>query len=341
MAAKKEDPKPKIAITMGDSRGIGPEVVAKAFVHGYPAGFCRPLVLGDVNVLARTVARMDLALRVIEVGEGAPEFRPGVLPVLPLSHLLPDQGPAEIAPQESSRASFAYVETAGRMALEGRVEAIVTAPVSKEAIHGAGIPFRGHTEYLAEISGRGKYAMMVAGERLKVTFVTTHVALRSVAGLLREEKILSVIEITGRGLRDYFNLSGPRIAVAALNPHAGEGGLFGEEEGIISRAVQRGRDLGLFVSGPWPADTLFFRAEQGEFDAVVCMYHDQGLIPLKLLHFDTAVNVTLGLPFIRTSVDHGVAYDIAGQGRANPSSMVEAIRLANAMARRKRDLQKS
>jgi 4-hydroxythreonine-4-phosphate dehydrogenase len=341
MTAEKEDPKPKIAITMGDSRGIGPEVVAKAFARASLLDLCRPMVLGDVNVLSRTVASMGLGLRVIEVGERPPEFRPGVLPVLPLSHLPPDKGPGEISPQESSRASFAYVEMAGRMALEGRVEAIVTAPVSKEAIHGAGIPFRGHTEYLAEISGRGEYAMMVAGERLKVAFVTTHIPLRSVARLLQEKKILSVIEITGRGLRDYFNLSGPRIAVAALNPHAGEGGLFGEEEGIISRAVQRARDQGLFVSGPWPADTLFPRAQQGEFDAVVCMYHDQGLIPLKLLHFDTAVNVTLGLPLIRTSVDHGVAYDIAGKGLANPSSMVEAIRLAIAMAIRKRDFHKS
>lgn len=332
MTAKQKDPKPKIAITMGDPRGIGPEVVAQALARTSLHDVCRPLILGDVNVLSRTVARMGLGLGVVGVEEGPQEFRPGVLPVLPLSHLPPDKGPGEISPQESSRASFAYVEMAGRMALEGKVEAIVTAPVSKEAIHGAGIPFRGHTEYLAEISGTREFVMMVAGERLKVAFVTTHIPLGAVAKLLQERKILSVIEITGRGLQAYFNLRPPRMAVAALNPHAGEGGLFGEEEGIISRAVQRARDQGLCVSGPWPADSLFHRAQQGEFDAVVCMYHDQGLIPLKLLHFDTAVNVTLGLPFVRTSVDHGVAYDIAGKGMANPSSMVEAIRLAARMA---------
>ena len=255
-----------------------------------------------------------------------------MLPVLPLSHLPRDKGPSEISPQEGSRASFAYLEMAGRMALEGKVEAIVTAPVSKEAIHGAGIPFRGHTEYLAEISGTKEYVMMLAGERLKVALVTTHIPLWAVAKLIQERKILSVIEVTSRGLQAYFNLRTPRMAVAALNPHAGEGGLFGEEERIICRAVQSARDEGLCVSGPWPADSLFHRAQQGEFDAVICMYHDQGLIPLKLLHFDTAVNVTLGLPFIRTSVDHGVAYDIAGKGVANPSSMVEAIRLAARMA---------
>jgi len=222
------------------------------------------------------------------------------------------------------------------MAVEGKVEAMVTAPVSKEAIHGAGIAFRGHTEYLAEISGTRDFAMMLAGERLKVTLVTTHVPLEAVAKLLTEEKIFSVIEIMARGLEEYFELRPPRMAVAALNPHAGEGGLFGNEEWIISRAVQRARDRGISVSGPFPADSLFHRVQMGEFHAVVCMYHDQGLIPLKLLHFDTAVNVTLGLPFVRTSVDHGVAYDIAGKGLANSRSMEEAIRLGARMAGRKK-----
>ncbi len=332
MPAVQKGARPKIAITMGDPRGIGPEVVIQAFARTSLHDVCRPLILGDVNVLSGTIARLGLGLKLVGVEEESLESRPGVLPVLPLSHLPPDKGPGGISPQEGSRASFAYLEMAGRMALEGKVEAIVTAPVSKEAIHGAGIPFRGHTEYLAEISGTKEYVMMLAGERLKVALVTTHIALWAVAKLIQERKILSVIEVTHRGLQAYFNLSTPRMAVAALNPHAGEGGLFGEEERIISRAVQRARDQGLCVSGPWPADSLFHRAQQGEFDAVVCMYHDQGLIPLKLLHFDTAVNVTLGLPFIRTSVDHGVAYDIAGKGVANPSSMVEAIRLAARMA---------
>ena len=325
--------KPKIAITMGDPRGIGPEIVAQAFARLGPHDFCTPLILGDVEVLSRTVQRMNLGLRVAEVGEeGLRENLPGVLPVLPVSHLSPA---GEIPAGESSRASFAYVERAGRMAMEGKVQAVVTAPVSKEAIHGAGVPFRGHTEYLAEISGTRDFVMMLAGERLKVALVTTHVPLETVAKLLTDEKILSVITIAYRGLEQYFELRPPRLAVAALNPHAGEGGLFGNEEAIISRAVQQARDRGFSVSGPFPADTLFHRVQLGDFDAVVCMYHDQGLIPLKLLHFDTAVNVTLGLPFIRTSVDHGVAYDIAGKGLASSRSLEEAIRLGARMAGRK------
>jgi 4-hydroxy-L-threonine phosphate dehydrogenase PdxA len=299
MPSKKKDFKPKMAITMGDPRGVGPEIVAKAFARAAPHDFCAPLVLGDVEILSRTVQRMALGLRVAEVGEeGLPGMPAGVLPVLPVSNLSPGREPGEIPPAESSRASFAYVERAGRMAMEGKVEAIVTAPVSKEAIHGAGIAFRGHTEYLAEISGTRDFVMMLAGERLKVTLVTTHVPLEAVAKLLTDEKIFSVIEITAKGLQEYFELRPPRLAVAGLNPHAGEGGLFGNEEVIISRAVQRARDRGLSVS---------------------------------------AVNVTLGLPFVRTSVDHGVAYDIAGKGLANSRSMEEAIRLGARMAGRTKE----
>jgi len=331
--------KPKIAVTMGDPRGIGPEVVAKAFARAPVQQACTPVVLGDMHVLSQTVKSLGLGLRVLPAEEAPQEFPPGVLPVLPLSNLRPGKGRGEVPPEESSRASFVYIEKAGKMALEGKIEAIVTAPVNKGAIHKAGIPFQGHTEYLAEISGTRDVVMMLAGERLKVTLVTTHIPLETVAHRLHDEKILSVIEITNKGLQDFFNLRAPRLAVAALNPHAGEEGLFGKEEGIISRAVQRARDLGISVSGPWPADSLFYRVLQGEYDAVVCMYHDQGLIPLKLLHFDTAVNITLGLPFIRTSVDHGVAYDIAGKTLAHSSSMEAAILWAARMARTRGETQ--
>lgn len=324
---------------MGDPRGIGPEVVAKALSRASLHEVCIPLVLGDVRILFQTVEKMGLSLRVVEVPEEIQDVGPGLLPVLPLSHLSPGNG-GDLSPEESSRASLAYVEKAAEMAMEGKVEAIVTAPVSKEAISGSGIPFCGHTEYLAEISGTKNFIMMLVGERLKVSLVTTHVPLWAVAKLLRAEKILSVIEITCQGLQEYFAIREPRIAVAALNPHAGEGGLFGKEEEMIVRAVRRAGEQGLVVSGPWPADSLFHRVVGGEFDAVVCMYHDQGLIPLKLLHFNTAVNVTLGLPFIRTSVDHGVAYDIAGQGIADSRSMEEAIRLAVRMAGFKNKAQK-
>jgi 4-phospho-D-threonate 3-dehydrogenase / 4-phospho-D-erythronate 3-dehydrogenase len=329
--------KPIIAITMGDPRGVGPEVIAKALASDSLYPLCSPLVLGDPNILERTVRSLDLGLKVAEVQEGSLfDLPPGVLAVLPLSRLSPGPSPVDIPVEESARASFAYVEKAGRMVLAGKVEALVTAPVSKEAISRLGIPFRGHTEYFAELSETRDFVMMLAGQRLRVALVTTHLPLNQVSRSLTEEKILSVIEMTGRGLKDFWGFRTPRIAVAAFNPHAGEGGLFGEEEKIISRAVDGAREKGWVASGPWPADSIFHRAVQGVYDAVVCMYHDQGLIPLKLLHFDTAVNITLGLPFIRTSVDHGVAYDIAGQGTASPRSMEEAIRLAARMAARKR-----
>ena len=329
--------KPVIAITMGDPRGVGPEVIAKALAPDSLYPICSPLILGDPNILQRTVQFLGLGLKVAEVKEGSlPDLPSGALPVLPLSRLSPGPSPVEIPVEESSRASFAYVEKAGRMILAGQVEAIVTAPVSKEAISRLGIPFRGHTEFFADLSGTRDFVMMLAGDRLRVALVTTHLPLNQVSGSLTEEKILSVIEITGEGLKNFWGFRTPRIAVTAFNPHAGEGGLFGKEEKVISRAVDRARERGWGASGPWPADSLFHRAVQGEYDAVVCMYHDQGLIPLKLLHFDTAVNVTLGLPFIRTSVDHGVAYDIAGKGNASPRSMEEAIKLAAQMAVRKR-----
>jgi 4-hydroxythreonine-4-phosphate dehydrogenase len=337
-----KDRKPRIAITLGDPRGIGPEVVAKALGQDSLYEICSPFVLGDVKVLQRNIETLRLGLKVKQMGD---EIRsdpvPGVIPVLSLSDLLPAGGPGDIRPEEGGRASFVYLERAARMALEGRAEAIVTAPVSKGVISQAGIPFRGHTEYFAQVSGRKDFVMMLAGDRLKVALVTTHLALNEVSKSLSVEKIRSVIEITGQGLQDYFGLPAPRIAVAALNPHAGEGGLFGKEEGMISRAIREAARRNLAVSGPWPADSLFHRAAEGEFDAVVCMYHDQGLIPLKLLHFDTAVNITLGLPFIRTSVDHGVAYDIAGKGMASSRSMEEAIRLAAGMAGKRAEAMKA
>ncbi len=327
---------PKVAITMGDPRGIGPEVVIKAMARLSRKRDFLPLVLGDFRILAAAARSSGCKLKVVKVEEGYAEWQPGTVPVLGLSHL-----PAGIPFPESARAAFAYVAKAADLALSGKVEAIVTGPVSKEAISEAGIPFRGHTEYLAEESGTEEFVMMLAGKKLKVSLVTTHLPLRKIFKLLREERIRSVIEITHQGLRDFFHISLPRIAVAGLNPHAGEKGLFGEEEAVISRAIRQASSRDLLVSGPWPADSLFYRAKQGEFDAVVCMYHDQGLIPLKLLHFDDAVNITLGLPFIRTSVDHGVAYDIAGKNRANSRSMEAAIRLAVQMAKKRKSQMRS
>jgi 4-hydroxythreonine-4-phosphate dehydrogenase len=210
---------------------------------------------------------------------------------------------------------------------------MATGPISKEALNRAGHHYPGHTELLAELTGAEEFVMMLAGERLKVTLVTIHEALRDVPQLLTYDKVLSTIRITHHDLNRYFR-GNPRLAVLALNPHCGEGGLFGdEEERIIGPAIKTAKSEGIDVAGPLSADTLFHFAAQGKYDAVVCMYHDQGLIPLKLIHFDDGVNITLGLPIIRTSVDHGTAYDLAGTGRASSRSMTAAIRMAAAMAR--------
>lgn len=227
---------------------------------------------------------------------------------------------------------YRYIVEAARHCLTGEVDGMATAPINKEAMNRAGHSYPGHTELLAELTGSDEYVMMLAGERLRVALVTIHVSLRDVPSLLSIEKVVQTIRIVNRDVGRYFCCR-PRIAVLALNPHCGEGGMFGdEEEKIIAPAVKLARLAGIEATGPLSADTLFHFAVQGEYDAVVCMYHDQGLIPLKLLHFDDAVNVTLGLPIIRTSVDHGTAYDLAGTGRASAKSMIAAVRMAAAMA---------
>jgi 4-hydroxythreonine-4-phosphate dehydrogenase len=332
MKSKNHNLQPTLAITMGDPLGIGPEVVVKALSQDSFHRICNPLVIGDPFLLQNTIKDLGLTIQVIEAGEDGIRGEPGKIFILTESTFSSLRDPRRLPQEESARAAFAYLEKGAHLALSGKVHGLVTGPVSKEAIHRAGISFRGHTEYLAEISQTKKFVMMLAGERLRVSLVTTHIPLWAVAKSLRDQGILNVIEITAQALRQFFQIPTPRIGVAALNPHAGERGLFGNEEAVIVRAVRKAQEEGLSVSGPWPADTLFYRTVQGEFDAVVCMYHDQALIPLKLLHFDSAVNITLGLPFIRTSVDHGVAYDLAGRGLANSRSLEAAIRMAAHMA---------
>jgi 4-hydroxythreonine-4-phosphate dehydrogenase len=230
-----------------------------------------------------------------------------------------------------------YIRLAAKAALKGRVEAMVTCPISKEMIRHLRPSFTGHTEYLARLSKTRSFGMMLAGQRLKVSLVTIHLSLKKALRILDIKKILNTIELTHQTMTRWFGIKEPHIAVAGLNPHAGEQGAFGpEEKTIIAPAIQAAQGQGMRISGPYPPDTLFYWAAQGRYDAVVALYHDQGLIPLKVLHFDTAVNITMGLPFIRTSVDHGTAFDIAGQGLANPESLTQAILLAAAFAQRKR-----
>ena len=227
---------------------------------------------------------------------------------------------------------YNYITEAARLCITGEAAAMATAPINKEALNRAGHKYPGHTELLAELTGTGDFVMMLAGDRLRVTLVTIHEALKNVPQLVTFDKVLSTIRITHRDVDRYFRKN-PRIAVLALNPHCGEGGLFGdEEERVIKPAVEAARREGINCVGPLSADTLFHFAVEGGYDAVVCMYHDQGLIPLKLLHFEDGVNVTLGLPIIRTSVDHGTAYDLAGSGKASDASMAAAIRMAAEMA---------
>ena len=328
-----------LIITMGDPTGVGPEIIVQALCSGAFIDLARPLiVVGDVAVLQRAAAvcgvvaqlqsasQQSLATDEIIVGDY-------VLPVRALSQLdLAQQryGQPELS---SGRAMADYISWACDACIDGDAAGMVTAPINKQALRAAGADFPGHTELLADRCQVEEVVMMLAGERLRVCLVTTHCALREVPQRLSAERILTTMRIAATSLQKQFGLEQPRLAVLALNPHAGEGGLFGDEESRhIVPAIEAARAEGIAASGPHSADTLFWFATQGQYDAVICMYHDQGLIPLKLLHFDDAVNVTLGLPIVRTSVDHGTAYDLAGTGQASPASLIAAVKMAVGMA---------
>ncbi len=318
--------KARIAVTMGDPSGVGPEIIVKALAAPETARTCEPVIVGDPLALRRA---MDLLGK---SPSDLAEFR--LIDTVSLST-------SDIAFGSPSgaacRAVVSYIETAVRMAMAGEVDAVCTCPIHKGNLNRHGFSFPGHTEFLQSLTGSEDVVMMLAGPRLRVTLVTIHEALSAVPGLLTPERIQKTIRITGESLLRDFGLDRPRLAVAGLNPHSGEGGLFGREElEVIQPVVDSFQGSTYGVSGPHPPDTLFHRAYNGEFDVVVCMYHDQGLIPIKLVHFENAVNVSLGLPIIRTSVDHGTAYDIAGTGKADPGSLLEAIRLAASMARNRR-----
>lgn len=327
---------PRIAITMGDPAGIGPEIVALA--HARPGIFsvCRPVVYGDVEILRRaaSVAGAELEIAPLSLGK---EPGPGRIVVNPLSSLTPAEVPFGRLSAAGSRAMAEYIRAAARDVLAGRADAVVTCPITKEGLKLAGVPHPGHTEFLAEMCGGADVVMMLAGERLKVALATIHVSLKRALELLSPELIEKTIRITHSFFRKYMGTDSPRIAVAGVNPHAGEGGLFGSEEAeVVAPAVAACRGAGIDASGPYPPDTVFRRAWLGGFDVVIAMTHDQGLIPLKLVHFEDGVNVTMGLPLVRTSVDHGTAYDIAGKGTAGPESLLAAIVMAAGMAEAKR-----
>lgn len=311
-----------IAVTMGDPAGIGPEIVVAALASLGPASRARVLVVGDVPRLraASQILGVDIEISEDPIGAGIRVVQVGEVPAdLPFGEITAEAGAA----------SYAYVNTAVTMALERTVAAVVTAPINKEAWNLAGIGFADHTSALVALTGAERHAMMLATDELRSVLVTTHLPLRDAIDSLTASSILETIGVAHDELRSQ-GIAAPRIAVAALNPHAGESGLFGREElDIIAPAVVAAQREGVDAQGPFPADTVFMRARRGEFDAVIAMYHDQGLIPIKLLGVDDGVNVTLGLPIIRTSVDHGTAMDIAGTGRASGQSLLYAITSAH------------
>ena len=321
---------PLIGITMGDPVGIGPEILVKALNKPLLYNVCKPLIIGDVQIIkqALTLLQVDHPLHIIDDPEQG-YYRFPTLDIMEISHLDIIGSNLSGPTIETGTAMQDYIISGIDLAVANRISGLVTCPITKTALKLAGSQFHGHTELLAHRTNAKEYAMMLTGNKLKVILVTIHIPLSQVSAHLTQEGILKIIRLAHTSLKDRFNMENPKIAVAGLNPHSGEASMFGrEEEDIIEPAVRIAKADGMRVAGPLPPDTVFYQAVKGKYDAVICMYHDQGLIPFKLIHFKDGVNTTLGLPIIRTSVDHGTAYDIAWQGIADPSSLIEAIKMA-------------
>ena len=327
--------KPRIAITMGDPSGIGPEVIIKGLTSFEWEELCQPIIIGSVAALEREMKNLNVGLDITRASS--------IDEIGCLSGVVLFEGGYSLSVDDicygnlsvyGAKAVIDWIKTAVYLTLEGTTSAICTAPLNKAVLkEKARFKYPGHTEFLAHLTNTRQFVMMLAGKKLRVSLVTIHCPLSEVPKLLTVENILNTIVITAKALEEDFGIQEPLLAVAGLNPHAGEAGKFGREEiEIIGPAIKSARRSGINVSGPYPPDTVFYQAYKGKHHGVISMYHDQGLIPLKLVHFSDAVNVTLGLPIIRTSVDHGTAYDIAGRGMADPSSFVEALHLASTMA---------
>lgn len=326
---------PLIAITMGDAAGVGPEIIMKSLAHPEVYQQCRPLVIGDAQRLeeAGRLCGLSLSVRSIPPEEiGMAVFEPGIVNCVDL-HLIPGDLPWGQLSAKAGDAAFRYLELAARLALAGKVQAICTAPLNKEALHAGGHRYPGHTEILAHLTGTPEVSMMLSTPKLRVVHITTHIGLIDAIAKIEPGLVERTI---GRGRQALVSagIQNPKIGVCGINPHAGENGLFGngEEESKIDPAIKVCREKGWDVHGPLPADTLFFLASRGDFDLVVAMYHDQGHGPVKVLGLEFGVNITVGLPVIRTSVDHGTAFDIAGTGKADEGSMLEALRQAIRLA---------
>jgi 4-hydroxythreonine-4-phosphate dehydrogenase len=339
------DMRPIVAISMGDPAGIGAEVAVGALDEAKVWSVSKPLLVGDLDCVADaiSIARSDININVIERPcQGL--YRPGSIDLIDLDNVAQQDVSYGRVSAEAGEAGYQYIEYCIKLALAGEVDAVVTGPINKEALNLSGHDYSGHTEIFADLTGARDYCMMLVDGRLRVSHVSTHVSLRNACDMVTQERVGTVIRLTHDALVR-MGIPAPRIAVAGLNPHAGEGGLFGtEERDVIAPAVREAQSKGIDARGPIAPDTVFARTQAGQYDAVVAMYHDQGHIAVKTSGFKSddatgqwtsmsGVNVTLGLPIIRTSVDHGTAFEIAGLGRANPQSMIQAIELAAMLAR--------
>ncbi|SFM46888.1 4-hydroxythreonine-4-phosphate dehydrogenase [Gracilibacillus orientalis] len=326
--------KPIIGITMGDAAGVGPEVIVKSLQHKEFYEQAHPIVIGDAKMLERAAEVLNIEIKVNKIDQQAvlAETTFGEIECVDLD-LLPADLPFGEVSADAGDAAFQYLKTAIELANDKKIDAICTAPLNKEALHKGGHIYPGHTEILAELTNTKDFSMMLSSPKLKVIHVTTHMGLIDAINRIEPERVYKVIRLA----HDTLTLSGvkqPKIGVCGINPHAGENGLFGngEEEEKIDPAIKSAKEEGINVEGALPADTLFFRAQRGDFDIVVAMYHDQGHGPIKVLGLEAGVNITVGLPIIRTSVDHGTAFDIAGNGIVDDGSMVEALRQAIELA---------
>jgi 4-phospho-D-threonate 3-dehydrogenase / 4-phospho-D-erythronate 3-dehydrogenase len=327
---------PLLALTMGDPAGTGPELIMKALAMREVTDVCRPVVVGDAGVMraAGEIVGSRLRIHVVDsvAGAGAGVTPPEVIPVLDLGGVDPAQFTRGAVSAHAGGAAYAFIKRAVELTLAGEAHAVVTSAINKAALHAAGHCYAGHTELLAGLCGKPPVTMMLVADNLRVCHVSTHVPLRVAIERARPERIVQVIRLACAGVQE-LGIADPHIAVAGLNPHAGEDGLFGDEEiTYIAPAVEQARALGIRASGPYAGDTLFFRALQGEFDCAIAMYHDQGHVAAKMLGIWRGVNVTLGLPIIRTSVEHGTDFANSGTGRGDPRSLVAALQLAARMA---------
>ena len=341
-----DDKRPVLGITIGDPGGIGPEITAKALNEEKIYQLSRPIVVGDYQVMEDVLKFTDLKLTLNPIGNiQDARAAHGIMDILDLKNMPLDRLRYKEVTTEQGKASFEYVAKVIELAMGKKIDGTVTGPINKAAIHAAGHRYAGHTEIYATLTGTRDYSMMLTHGNFRVTHVSTHVSLREACDRVKKDRVMKVIDLTWDALRN-FGISRPCIGVAGLNPHCGEGGMFGrEDDAEILPAVESARRKGYDVEGPIPADTVFSKMKGGMYDAVVVMYHDQGHIPMKFLGFQydektgqwgemSGVNITLGLPIVRTSVDHGTAFGKAGEGRANPQSMIEAIQLGAMLSKK-------